>query len=107
MLTALLIPQDGPAREITINPENSLAELQKLVGGYIEATYSVRPKFDDVVFFANEEGLFNPDCHINLLAVSVLGHPVVGDIVALGAGRGGESASLTDQQIADLHAIMG
>ena len=59
-MKALLIPVEGPLVELDLPAENRLEELQRLVGGYIEAVpvpYFVNG-FDRATSYVNEEGKY-------------------------------------------------
>jgi hypothetical protein len=76
-MRCLVIPTGGPLRHEEIK---GLADLNRLVGGYIEA---VRAPRSDVVIYANEEGLLM-SLPVNLRASLWTGLPLVGDVVVLG-----------------------
>lgn len=69
---------DGPDMTIISDAEPSLAELQKLVDGYIECVRL--PNGDDLI--CNEEGL-NRSMAINFMASALAGRPIVGPCVLL------------------------
>ncbi len=74
---AKLIPADNDLEisEITIN---SLEDMQKAVGGYIEAVYhdTTRQK----CLLVNEEGLIL-GLHVNTRASLLYGYPLAGDVL--------------------------
>lgn len=77
-ITAVLIPTDGPARTVTIDPDNSTETFQSLVGGYIEAIDLP----DGNSAFLNEEGKLQ-GLPVNHAATTALrGHLMPGDVIA-------------------------
>ena len=96
-IEVVIVPNDGPLRVETI--ENTLANLQKQVGGYIEA-FPVGVA--GALGLCNEEGLLmrlplGPN-------VPALGHPVCGTFVVVG-DAGEEFGSLNAEQIASARAL--
>lgn len=74
-MKALLIPVEGPIEEVELTPNDdgsSLAQLQALVGGYIQAL--PMPDFigDDVTAYINEEGKFSGDTRPNMRATDFM-----------------------------------
>lgn len=74
-MKALLIPVEGPIEEIDLNPDDngsSLAQLQALVGGYIQAL--PMPDFigDNVTAYINEEGKYSGDTRPNMRATDFM-----------------------------------
>lgn len=92
-LKGLLLPASGEIRELEI--DNTLEELQKVVGGYIE-TVDVTT---DVVAIVNEEG------RILGLAPNVHWPGIVGDAFLVSVD-GDEFASIPDDVIDMLRRIM-
>lgn len=81
------------ARSVTLEGD-TLAELQRCVGGLIEGVYI--PDFDEqgISCYANEEGLiFGLEPNVRLA-----GQPIVGPIVFVGHNEEGETVSLTEAQ---------
>lgn len=75
--------------------DNNLEELQKIVGGYIEAVYL--PNVRNVIGFVNDEGLLiglEPNIYRPEYKDAF-----VGPIVFVGNGKNGDSVSLTDERI--------
>jgi hypothetical protein len=65
-MKALVIPSEGPLFEVELTPDtdgSSLAQLQKLVGGYIQALPIPEfvPGSDHATAYVNEEGKFVAD----------------------------------------------
>jgi hypothetical protein len=72
-MKALVIPSEGPLVEVELVPNDdgsSLAQLQALVGGYIQALPLPEfiPGSDYATAYINEEGKFDPDCKPNMRA---------------------------------------
>jgi hypothetical protein len=72
-IKALVIPSEGPLFEVELTPDDdgsSLAQLQALVGGYIQALPIPEfvPGSDHATAYVNEEGKFDPDCPPNMRA---------------------------------------
>lgn len=109
MKQALYIPAEGPSRIVSIDEGNELAQLQKLVGGYIEA---VTLKSGHTLWL-NEEGKLNGlprnrgaqyffDLHFGI-GQDIL----VGDAVLMGgANAEGETLGLTDDQVEAYSAFL-
>ena len=96
-ITVLIVPPFGAASIETI--ENTLAELQAHVGGYIEA-FPVG--VEGALGLCNEEGLL---MRLPLgPVVPALGHPVCGTFLVVG-DAGEEFGSLNAEQIASARAL--
>ena len=69
---ALLIPAEGPVE--TIELDGTLEQLQKLVGGFVQAL--PLPTFiegsERATAYVNEEGKFDPACQPNMRATDFL-----------------------------------
>lgn len=79
--------------------ENTLANLQKFVGGYIEISYAV----EGITMIVNEEGRLqklNPNFIIRSFDV------VVGDVLFIGS-TGEEFSSISDDEILTAIAYLG
>lgn len=87
---ALLVPVHQEPREIMI--EDNFREMQRLVGGYIE--YFRLDEYTNAVL--NEEGKINGMEGNRLVGNEIL----CGDFLVVGDNGMGESASLTDEQVA-------
>ncbi len=72
---ATIIRTDGQQEEITGKP--TLEQLQKAVGGLIEAVHIVGSK---KVMIVNEEGLLK-NLPLNPIASQMVRKPIVGDVV--------------------------
>lgn len=110
--TALVIPAEGPVREVELPPTDCLAQLQELVGGRIEAL--PLPEFIDprgkATAYINEEGKFDPDCRPNPRATDLLvpgiglfpGDYIAGTMVLVGFdGLTGEHTPTLPQRVID------
>jgi hypothetical protein len=101
-MRGLVIEVDGAIRQIDINPETCLADMQKAVGGYIELIGLER--FD---FWVDEEGK-RKGKPINIKATTLLlveskGRRtdfLVGDVLLLGKAIKGDPSDLP-QKISD------
>jgi hypothetical protein len=69
---ALLIPEQGPIVQQEL--DGSLAQLQGLVGGFIEALPIPEfiPGSDRATAYVNEEGKFHPNCKPNMRATDFM-----------------------------------
>ena len=69
---ALLIPVDGPLEQVEL--DGTLAQLQKLVGGHIEAVPlpGFIPSSDHATAYVNEEGKFLESCPPNMRATDFM-----------------------------------
>jgi hypothetical protein len=83
--SALVIPVEGPVG--TVELDGTLAQLQALVGGLIQALPV--PEFicpnDGATAYVNEDGKFDPDCAPNVRATDFLAPGIglfFGDYVA-------------------------
>lgn len=74
--TAIILKQDGTVTEIQYAEKDSLATLQKAVGGYIESV----PLFG-MDAYANEEGLYTTGLTENAHVLRVTKFTVMGNIV--------------------------
>jgi len=94
-IRVVVVPHDGPVRLAELSEGNLLAELQGLVGGYVERV-RLTPTLDMLV---NEEGrlLRLP---ANALATRMVGAAILGDVVLLGNDGGEEWVSLSDTDVA-------
>lgn len=78
MIKAIVIPSEGPIETIELAsdgpPSAGLADLQRLVGGYVEAL-SI-PLFikgaDDATAYINENGKHDPECKPNMRATDFM-----------------------------------
>ncbi len=79
----LKISRHGVIRREAFKPDDSLGQLQRAVGGWIERVEI--PAFTreriDCDCFVNEEGLFNPDPVLNIAVTEMAGRGIVGDAV--------------------------
>ena len=104
---ALVIPVEGPVRELELGGENDLAVLQEVVGGLIQAV--PLPDFigdnERATLYVNEEGKFSGD-KPNMRATDFMvpgiglfwGDYVAGDAVVAGFNPGkGEHAELPEK----------
>lgn len=87
----LRIDRHGNIRREAFDAENTLAQLQRCVGGLIERVDI--PAFSreglDVDCFVNDEGLFDPAPVLNMAASEMAGGPIVGDaVLAMHDGEG-------------------
>jgi len=87
----LKISRHGEIRREAFKPDESLAQLQRAVGGWIERVEI--PAFTreglDCDCFVNEEGLFNPDPVLNIAVTEMAGRGIVGDaVLAMHDGEG-------------------
>lgn len=73
---ATIIKVDGTMEEITIDKQNSLEQMQKIVGGYIE----VIPIAGGKTLVVNEEGLLQ-QLPINHKASALYSGTIVGDVI--------------------------
>jgi len=73
---ATIIKVDGTMEEITIDKQNSLEQMQKIVGGYIE----VVPVAGGKTLVVNEEGLLQ-QLPINHKASALYNDTIVGDVI--------------------------
>lgn len=96
-IKVLIYPVNMPPYEFEI--DNTLTPLQKLVGGFIEFV-RVDPGIGLIV---NEEGKLRRLSPNRMFR----GDMLMGTIVAVGDQRDGEFCSLTDEQIARLHELLG
>lgn len=81
--------------------EQSLENMQTLVGGYIEAVRL----FDNVVLWINEEGKIMDDVEPNFYLVGEndkLLDLIMGDAIITGTNEEGDTVSLTDGEISKL-----
>lgn len=95
-MTALVVPPDGPTREIEWPAEGEqLATLYREIGC---TTVTVVPTgYDDVTVWADDEGLFVAEPEINPAASMMCGQPIVGTVVVTGpAGPDGETLPLPE-----------
>jgi hypothetical protein len=101
---ALLVPWDGtkPVEEVELPEGSQLDELQRLVGGFIEALPF--PNDDRATAYVNEEGKYTADAGINRRATDVMlpvlfaGDWIAGDLVVCGFDpRRGENEDVTDK----------
>lgn len=67
-MSALLVPVEGPVQQLEL--DGSLEQLQRLVGGFIEAVPipSFIPGSERATAYINEEGKFDPECGPNMRA---------------------------------------
>lgn len=99
-ICAMLVKADSETLTLTESFEHSLENMQKAVGGYIEA---VRIS-DDIVMWVNEEGKLNdltPNFNLNGVGDLLL-DVVVGDVVITGTNEEGDTTSLTHDNIEEL-----
>jgi len=97
-------------RGIYIDPNGTIAtvedtldydQLNKLVGGMLEGVYSQ----SGLPGYANEEGLYvDGGMFRNVVASIVCGHHIVGPVIFIRTDTYGDSMSVTDGDIAGLHA---
>ena len=73
---AKIIKSNGTEEEIVIDKQNSLEQLQKIVGGYIE----VVPIAGGKTLVVNEEGLLQ-QLPLNYKASAIAHGTIVGDVV--------------------------
>jgi len=73
---ATIIKVDGTMEEITIDKQNSLEQMQKIVGGYIE----VVPVAGGKTLVVNEEGLLQ-QLPINYKASALYNCTIVGNVI--------------------------
>jgi hypothetical protein len=99
-IRVMLVKADSDVLTVTDHFEHSLENMQKAVGGYIEAVRVT----DDIVMWLNEEGKLNdlePNFNLNGvggLAIDV----VVGDVVITGTNEEGDTTSLTAENVEEL-----
>ena len=87
----LKISRHGDIRREAFNPADSLKQLQRAVGGFIERVEI--PAFTrerlDCDCWVNEEGLFDPDPVLNIAVTEMAGRGIVGDaVLAMHDGEG-------------------
>ena len=88
----LKISRHGEIRREAFDPADSLKQLQRAVGGWIERVEI--PAFTregiDCDCYVNEEGLFDPDPVLNIAVSEMAGRGIVGDaVLAMHDGEGG------------------
>ena len=88
----LKISKHGVIRREAFNPADSLKQLQRAVGGWIERVEI--PAFMregiDCDCYVNEEGLFDPDPVLNIAVTEMSGRGIVGDaVLVMHDGEGG------------------
>lgn len=86
------ISRHGVIRREAFNPADSLKQLQRAGGGWIERVEI--PAFEreriDCDCFVNEEGLFDPDPVLNIAVTEMSGRGIVGDaVLVMHDGEGG------------------
>lgn len=77
---------------------HNLAEMQEIVGGYIECV--ALP--NNIDMWINEEGMLEENPKLNLVVVNHKGdihYKIVGDVFFAGHNKKGETISLTPEQI--------
>ena len=91
MIKAILIEPKKKPKIIELN--DTLKELQRLVGGYIEYVYN--PFLKDIAFICNDEGKI-----LNLEPNIDFGYDVLcGNVIIVGDNHNGENSSLSEEQI--------
>ena len=70
------IKTDGTIKEVAVDKDNSLKQMQDAVGGYIELVRLA----DDDVMIVNKEGL-NLRLPINEHASKIVGQTIVGNVL--------------------------
>lgn len=99
-IRAMVVKADSNVLTVVEDFDHSLENMQKAVGGYIEAVRVT----DDIVMWLNEEGKLNdlaPNFNLNGvggLAIDV----VVGDVIITGSNGEGETTSLTAENVEEL-----
>ena len=91
---------------VDIEKGRSLAELQRMVDGYIEAVdCRGRVGVERLDFYANENGIAEGKPH-NVPASLIAGQPIVGDVVfAAGVDSEGDMVGLTPEEEAKLRSF--
>lgn len=90
---ALMITPEGKVSKLDLNSSNELKQLQKAVGGYIEAV-DLMP---DLTMWVNEEGLLMENLQINLVAYGFYTNPIMGNIVFTGGtDENGDTTALSE-----------
>jgi hypothetical protein len=99
-IRAMVVKADSEALTVTEHFEHSLENLQKAVGGYIEAVRIT----DSIVMWVNEEGKLNdlaPNFNLNGVGDMLL-DVVVGDVVITGCNGEGDTLSLSYDNVEEL-----
>jgi hypothetical protein len=100
MTNYLYITEFGDALSVEVS-DNTLLDLQTLVGGYIECvTANPRTLGFSADVWVNEEGLFQQGFSINFLASYLTGRQIVGPVVIANVTSEGNTIGLTKQQMA-------
>ena len=95
-ITALVVEPGKAAKEVQI--DSSLASLQSIVGGYVEALY---PYDDDVIFLCDEESKLKSSSQPNRTLFDGDGHPydiIFGTFIIAGTDGDG-IASLPEKML--------
>ena len=95
-IKAVLIQVDGTSKEVTLTG-NTLRELQKLVGGYIEVVSGIILDRPDIVMVINEEGKLM-GLPTNIIASILYGDTIVGDAILIGE-RNGDFDTLSNWEL--------
>lgn len=100
MTNYLYITEFGDALTVELS-DDTLLDLQTLVGGYIECVpANPRTLGFSADVWVNEEGLFRQGFAINFLASYITGRQIVGPAVIANFTSEGKTIGLTKQQMA-------
>lgn len=84
--------------------ENSLENLQEIVGGHIEAVSPSEFRKIGTHLYVNEEGKFSDDC-VPSLYIESINDIVFGNIICSSVNQEGEEIGLTKQKVCEVIAL--